>query len=337
MSLYRAPLRISFFGGGTDLPEYYTQFGMGRVLSATIDRYAYARVMPATLPYRPSIFSANRNETALADDDYLMRVLNRAVNAPLRAFVSVDAPERSGLGGSSAAAVALIASYYHSFGILDAPELNRSTIAEAAYRGEVENNNARIGKQDQYAAAFGGMNLFEFLAEGNIIDPLRAQIPKQNLWLFERALLLVRMPVRNRPAGRILTRLTSELGSHDRTAIENLTWSVEAAANGALMLMAGRFRDFGLLLDEAWTRKQELGYSSYDAARVINIAKSAGAIAGKECGTGGHVLIMVDPNRGDHALESVVRSLENAALHAEPVRFDHDGLRKMFAVSPEAR
>lgn len=331
MTLYRAPLRVSFFGGGTDLPEFYAQFGFGRVLNVAIDRYAYARVMPVSLPYRASIFSSNRNEATLDSDDYLMRVLNRAVNAPLQAFVSVDAPERSGLGGSSAASVALVASYYHSFGLLDAPELNRSTIAEAAYRGEVENNSARIGKQDQYAAAFGGLNLLEFSADGTVVEPLYRQIPKQNRWLLERSLLLVRLPQRSKPAGRVLTKLTSSIGNHDPTVIDNLTWSIGAATTGVLMLVAGQFRDFGLLLNEAWERKQELGYSTYEAARTITEARHAGAIAGKECGTGGHVLIMIDPDRGDHAIESVVKRLGDVLnLHAEPIRFDYDGLRKML-------
>lgn len=329
--LYRAPLRVSFFGGGSDLPEYYKHFGEGRVLSAAIDRYAYARI-GSDRNFPSSVYLTNLGETSADPNNYFIRAIQKlhtAIVPPFKAFISVDAPIRSGLGGSSAATVALLAAYWDEYLIKADPTQSRGSLAEAAFLSESENNGERIGKQDQYASAFGGLNLISF-SDGSVsIDPLHTQISVASRRLLESSLLLVQMPARKASASRKLAQLTGKLSGNDTKALKDLRWAVNAANDGALALSNSDFLGFAELLNEAWERKLRMGYSTSDAQTVIASAKRYGAVAGKECGTGGHVLLLFRPSESSYLQVDAANRLHTMGLHSQSVRFDYTGVKKL--------
>ena len=167
MIVVRAPLRISFVGGGTDLPDFYFRYP-GRVISTTIDKYVYlvinrtpfidkvsARYSLSETVDRPSELQHTRIREALVD-------LGIDKNIEIGSFASL--PAKTGLGSSSSFSVALMRGLHAHQG----RKVSKADIAEAAYRLEIDLLGEPIGKQDQYAAAFGGMNIFQFNPDDSV-------------------------------------------------------------------------------------------------------------------------------------------------------------------------
>ena len=174
----KAPLRISFAGGGTDVPPYPEERG-GAVLSTTINKYAYATLIPrdddtinvTSLDY--DIVAKYHTDEKLFYDgelDLIKAVINNmGTTQGLDLFMHSDAPPGSGLGSSSTVVVALVGLFQKW---LNRP-LTHYDLAELAYKIERVDLKIKGGKQDQYAATFGGFNYIEFNAESTIVNPLR--------------------------------------------------------------------------------------------------------------------------------------------------------------------
>lgn len=287
----KAPLRISFAGGGTDVSPYPEMAG-GAVLNTTIDRYAYC-----TLAKRPdsliNVHSLDYDIVAkynTADDlDYdgnldlvkaAIRVLKAGTGYDL--FLHSDAPPGSGLGASSTVTVALVGCFKHWLGL----PLTEYEIAEAAYRIEREELGVKGGRQDQYAATFGGFNFTEFYDGMTIVNPLR--IKEDILNELEYRLMLCYTGKTRLSAGIIedQVRAFSE-GREGVTTALRLTKELAYRMKNALLL--GRLDDFGLFLDEGWEQKKRFSRKITDQAidEMYDQAKKSGAIGGKLLGAGG--------------------------------------------------
>ena len=192
MLIARAPVRVSFFGGGTDLPAYYERFG-GAVLSTAIDKYFYVvlgnsegSVQVSSSDYRT--FFQHTASSRRAPDDQLRlprAVLDQfAIYEGLSIFLSSEVPPGTGLGSSSSVTVALVKALATYCG----QHLPPSRVAELACEIEIDRLAQPIGKQDQYAAAFGGMNFIEFRTDSSVVvTPLA--LPPETLRALEEALL----------------------------------------------------------------------------------------------------------------------------------------------------
>ena len=180
MLIVRSPVRISFGGGGTDLAAYYERYG-GMVVSASINKYIYGIVSKnfdttfqvISADYR-SILNMPTDGTAYTSDNVelkLCQVIYEHFNVrmPLNVFIASEVPPGTGLGSSSTTSVTLC----NIFSTLTGGTMSKGQLAETAYTIETRQMEAPIGKQDQYAAAFGGLNCFEFSAEGVRVTPLR--------------------------------------------------------------------------------------------------------------------------------------------------------------------
>ena len=240
----RAPLRLGLAGGGTDLSPYCDDFG-GAVLNATIDRYAHAFVAPAQagLHLRAVDLGITESFASLADAAASKLPLHVAVHrrfvedlglgegVALSVTTSVDSPPGSGLGSSSALVVALVEAYRRYFGVPMGPY----EIARLAFIIEREDMGLAGGRQDQYAATFGGFNFIEFGADDRVVvNPLRM---KRELVNDLESRLLLYFTGRSRESARIIeSQIAATQGGAGNDAVE----AMYAIARAATMSPDGK-------------------------------------------------------------------------------------------------
>ena len=289
----RAPLRISFVGGGTDFPAFYEQHGEGAVVSAAIDKHVYVcigadphSVTSALAHHQPSAELQPVPLRGDADDPMIREALRLApVDSGLWAAWSSDVPSGTGLGSSSSLAVALLQALHAVRGEHATPDV----LAREASRLEIELLGLPIGVQDHYAAAFGGVNLFRFSREGVSVRPLK--IGAQLL----DAVLMLRI-AGTRASGSILATQKSRIPDNaerlrelSRSAIL-LAERLESAFEPALL---------GSAIHEGWLHKREFApnVSTPVIDEAYALALQAGALGGKLCGAGtaGYLLLAVSP------------------------------------------
>ena len=334
MLLIRAPLRVSFGGGGTDLPAFYERHG-GLVVSAAIARYCYALVEETRdgsgwltsadygerLRWEPARLPRAAPPLALPKAALAELASRGALTAGVALTLASEAPPGSGLGGSSAMAVALTQALATRF---ETP-LSAEQAAARACTLEIERLAAPIGKQDQYASAFGGLNVIEFTAAGVRVTPLRVT-PAMRAALDERLLLFWTGQAHD--SASILRRQRRDTQS-DAAVIARLQRIKQLAAEMRAALEAADLQTFGHLLDDAWQTKRRLsGAISSDAIdEWYSVARDAGALGGKITGAGGggFLLLFAEPQRQP----AVRRALAAQGLIETPFNFDMTGVTRL--------
>lgn len=332
----RVPLRVSFAGGGTDVPPYPETHG-GVVLCAAIDRFAYAS-LSATKPGAPFVAeSLDYDVTASFDNashlvfdgelDLLKASLRRlAPEAVGGAHLSIhsDAPPGSGLGASSAMTVAIV-------GVLSRwleQPLTEYETAQTAVMIERGDLGIQGGLQDQYACTFGGFNFIEFHHDTVVVNPLR--INTDTILELEYTLLLVFTGVTRRSDG-ILSRQIANYASptgdvHDALReLKNITLDMKRA------LLQSKLDNFGALLHAGWENKKRLasGITTPALDTMYEASIRAGAVGGKVLGAGGGgYLLLMCPATRRHA---VARACEAEGGSPVPFHFEPTGLRSWLA------
>ena len=294
----RAPLRISFAGGGTDVPPY-PQLRGGAVLSATIDLFAYASVTPTRSGTAGQFQSPDLDTSAaLSGRQALARSVLESFAHDADVTLHCDAPPGSGLGSSSSLIVALTAALGELTG-------ETMTLYELAARAvDIERHQLAIpgGHQDQYAAAFGGFNFIEFDAEGALVSPLRLR-PEVRAELQSTLLLLPTPTVQRRSSG-ILRRQIDAYERKDQDVLRALHAIKEQALQAKTCLLRGDLHGLGEVLREGWSSKRQLasGIATDEIEELYDQAVTLGALGGKLLGAGGggYLLLMVPfAKRGD--------------------------------------
>lgn len=327
MIITKTPFRMSFFGGGTDMEEFFRQYG-GAVLSTTFDKYCYVNVrhLPRFFDYTTELsYSKTERVTDIEDIEHpairnAMKMLNMH---EIRLTYEADLPARSGLGTSSSFAVGMLNAFY----ALKGKYVDKKRLAdEAIYLERVLCAEAG-GWQDQIAASFGGFNRINFNADGYevmpvIISPERKRRLNDNLLMFFTG----------------FTRFSSDVqkanrqGYHDKTAELKEMLSLVDDAERVLTDKTTDLDDFGRLLDHTWKLKRQTGAAistdSIDALYSKGIA--AGALGGKLLGAGGggFLVFYVQPEYR----ESVMKAMSD--LLYIPFRFE-DGGTRVIHYSPE--
>ena len=287
----RAPLRISFCGGGTDVSPYPEERG-GLVLSATINKYAYSSLSPRA-DSRVSITSLDYDTVAKYEHtervtfdgnlDLVKAVIKRlGGNSGIDLFVHSDAPPGSGLGSSSTLVVALIGAFKEW---LSKP-ITDYEIAELAFQIERVDMKIAGGKQDQYAATFGGFNFIEFGKDHTVVNPLRIKPSIVNE--LEYRLLLCYTGETRLSAG-ILKRQTSSYVAKKSDVVKALDGIKADTLQMKTALLLGKLDLLGELLHEAWAKKKKLDseITSPKIDELYSVARKHGAIGGKILGAGG--------------------------------------------------
>lgn len=291
----KAPLRIGLAGGGTDVSPYSDLYG-GTILNATISHFAHATLEP--LKEQKIIVEANDLGQSAEFDagalpingklDLLKGVCNAiaedyGIKNGFRLSTFVDAPAGSGLGTSSTLVVAIIGAFAE---MLRLP-LGEYDIAHYAYDIERKRLNLAGGKQDQYAATFGGVNFMEFYGDDKVIvNPLR--IKQQYLFELENNLLLYYTST-SRESARIIEQQSKNVVAKNESSIEAMHQLKEQAQRMKEALLKGRLNEFGEILDFGYRQKRKMaeGISNPLMEDIYETAKSAGATGGKISGAGG--------------------------------------------------
>lgn len=301
----RTPLRISFFGGGTDLPGYYRRHG-GRVLSFAIDRYVYVAVKPGwddELVLRCG--SMERARTADEVSHGIVREALRLTGHPggLEVVSLSDIPSfGSGLGSSSAFTVGLLNALYAYRG----ETRSAGELAELACHIEIDRLGEPIGKQDQYASAVGGCHEYLFHTDGTVtVDPV--DVPPECAEMLDRYTLTF-YTGRTRRAADVLTDQRARIDATE----DHLHVLKEIVTDGRLCLVKSDIARLGELLHTSWETKKKLSDRIHDDEinSTYEAARRAGAYGGKLLGAGGggFLLFLCPPERHD-ALRAALSGL----------------------------
>ncbi len=330
----RAPLRIGFAGGGTDVSPYSDLFG-GAVLNATINMYAYATIIPRN-DGKIIIHAADKKETAEFDSalklpyngrlDLAKAVYNQIAerfNTGKLAFeiiTSVDAPPGSGLGSSSTLVTAIAGAFVEWLNL----PLGEYDIAHLAYTVERIDLNYAGGKQDQYAATFGGFNFMEFYDhEKVIVNPLRVRSNiinelTHNIVLYHTGT--------SRLSSVIIEEQQSNIENKNRDSIEAMHQTRKMAVLMKEALLKGDLDKIGRIMMEAWEYKKKMagGISNSELDKLYDTAIRAGATGGKISGAGGGgYMFFYCPGNTRH---KVIEALKESGGMIQPFQFTKNGL-----------
>ncbi len=288
MIITRTPLRISFTGGGTDLPAFYKN-GYGAVVSTSIDKYIYITVNKR---FDDSIrVSYSQTEIVNHVDELkhdIARECLRMVGIPggIEITSIADIPSGTGLGSSSSFAVGLLNALYTYVG----ERLSAGELANRACQIEINVLGHPIGKQDQYAAAYGGVNYFTFERSSDV-QREKILVSDNDLRNMNRKLMMFYTGIR-RSADGILSRQSQET----KNKMEVLMFMRDQANRMRDGLVQKGFTpDFAKMLDEAWQKKKSItsGISNPEIDELYQKAISAGAAGGKLLGAGGGGFILL--------------------------------------------
>ncbi|MBL8165756.1 MAG: GHMP kinase [Anaerolineae bacterium] len=323
----RAPVRISFGGGGTDLPAYYMQFG-GAVLSTAINRYIYtfiSRGASDALQIISSDFRVFYRHTPGAP--FVPEGELGLAKAVLREFPDVDGldvfiasqiPPGTGLGGSGAVAVSMITALSAWHG----RNMSKQDIAEMACDIGINKLRLPSGKQDEYGAAMGGLNLIEFTKDGTTVNPV--QTPPGTLETLQQRLMLF-YTGKSRDSVKILTSQSNASRQQDPSTLERMHRIKALGADMLEVLQRGQLDEFADLLHQSWLQKR--GVTSDITNNQIDLAyetaRKQGALAGKITGAGGGGFLMIYCHV-DHQ-PAVTAALQAQGLARMDFRFDFDG------------
>ena len=307
MIITRTPFRVSFAGGGSDLPSFYRRHE-GCVLSMTINKYMYVSIHP----------TFNRDETVVKYSQTEIVRDVRAVQHPIARQLlldygidgveivsTADVPAGTGLSTSSAYTVGLI----HALNAFRGKLCSQERIAREACELEIEKLGEPIGKQDQYGTAVGGLKFIRFKSDDSVeVEPLA--VSRQKLSELEGNLLLFYTGLTH-SAGEILQEQNKNVAGEDKK-FQNLVKMTELAYELREAVVAGKLDDFGRILNENWLLKRELAsqISNDKIGRYYDLAMANGALGGKLLGAGGGgFLLFYCPKEKQKRLRSALSDL----------------------------
>lgn len=307
MIVARTPLRVSFFGGGTDYPEYFAR-ARGAVVGMAIDKYVYiaALRLSSMVEYRYRLSYSRielENDAAAIQHPVVRSVISHyGVEGPLDLSIMADLPAKSGLGSSSSFTVGLL----NLVAALQKRPMTKLDLARQAVYVEREMLHENVGVQDQYHAAFGGLNRFDFEAGRTRISPVQMTAPC--LTALTGSLFLVYSGVTRFASATLDEQMEkTRSGGSDRDLSHLLTLTDQA-----VQVLEGEdpermLATFGAMLHEGWETKKRLSTKVSNPAidTLYTAALEAGALGGKLCGagSGGFLLMLVPPERQVRFLE----------------------------------
>lgn len=323
MIITKTPFRMSFFGGGTDYPEYYRRHG-GSVLSTTFDKYCYVTVrhLPRFFDYTNQV-SYSKIERVNSVEEIGHPAVREAMKyldmRELQISYDADLPAKSGLGTSSSFAVGLL----NAFHALKGQYADKMRLAKEAIYLERVLCAEDGGVQDQVAASFGGLNRINFTADGISVNPIvisreKKQLLNDNLMLFFTG----------------FARFSSEIAKEQKGAMKDKQKELDEmkqlvdSAEAVLTTKAAHLHEFGRLLDYSWNLKRGITKSISNSTldQIYHCAMKNGAVGGKLLGAGGggFFIFYVEKDRQKQLKEAL-----NGLLHI-PFSFEDEGSHVLY-------
>lgn len=334
----KAPLRLGLAGGGTDVSPYCDIYG-GAVLNATIGRFAYAHlfVLDSDDIILESIDFNHREKFKVGGElefngklDLYKHIYIRLIKEfkltpkPFRLVTHSDAPSGSGLGGSSTMVVAIIQCFVEWYNL----PLGEYDIAQLAFSIEREDAQLKGGRQDQYAATFGGFNYMEFYADRVIVNPLR--IKREIINELESSMVTCFSGISRESANIIDDQIKNTKENHS-LAIEAMHRVKQDSLLMKEALLTGRISLFAEILDSSWSNKKKMASSISNSHidQIYELAKDNGALGGKVSGAGGggFMIFMAKPE-----MKVILKgALSNAGFKVDDVVFTEYGVTSWIA------
>ena len=323
MIISKTPYRISFFGGGSDYPEWYNEFG-GTVLSTTINKYLYitCRELPGFFDHKYRIVWSKIekvNNIEQIQHQAIRGILKHyKYNKGLEIHYDGDLPARSGMGSSSSFVVGLINALFK----MNKKTLNKKELANKSLFIEQKILNEVVGSQDQVAAAYGGFNRIYF--QKNNSFKIKKIKTNKNLKLLEDNLILIYTSI-NRTAHHIASSYVKNLTSTKKNYIKEI---IDHVDEGQKIIESGNIDDFGRLLNSAWDIKKQLGKSitNNKIDNLYNYALKNGALGGKILGAGGGGFLLLYMKKKDR-----IKFLnKNNKIINIPFKFSNTGSEIIF-------
>lgn len=335
MLITRAPVRISLGGGGTDLPAYYEEYG-GFVVSAAIDYYAYTILTPGrsddvqiiSADYR-SLCQRPTCEDLIWNGDLSLPkaiIYYFNVSGGLTVFMASQTPPGTGLGSSASVAVSMIKAVAFWCGL----DLGAAEVAELACYIEIEKMGMPVGKQDQYAAACGGLNAITFSKEGVEVKPLG--LPRPTYETLQNRLMLFFTGTSHK-SSTILRSQKEASQQRDPATIKRLDKIKAFGFDIRAALEHGDLDGFGELLHRSWLEKRRLtsGITNSFLDECYEAALQAGAMGGKVTGAGGGGFMLVYCHEDKQP--AVTHALEALGLQRRPFAIDEAGVQVVQGVT----
>ena len=325
----KAPLRVSFSGGGSDVSPYCDEHG-GCVLSTTIGMYAVGSLSVRD-DQQVKIFSVDYDELVhyelgheINEGDKLsfLRSVIKRLNPPrgLNLYLHSDAPPGTGLGSSGAISALIVGLINHAFNLM----LTRYDMARIAYEVEHDDLGRAVGRQDQYAAVFGGMNFMEFTKHNTVVFPLRVEP-----WILEELGYHLQMfyTRKKRDSNDIVASQVKFYEEKRQSTLDALAEMKTLTREMMACLLQGKLKNFGGHLHEAWLQKQRMnpGTVTPYLNEIYEAALAHGAVGGKLLGAGGGgFFIFFTPftKKG-----KVAEALTKLGAQLTPLVFDFGGMQ----------
>ena len=322
MIISRTPLRVSFFGGGTDLPSFYRK-SFGQVLSTTINKYVYVTVNKILDDKIRVVYSKVEIVDDVKDIQHeIVRecLIERNVLDHIEVSIHSDVPKGTGLGSSSSLTVGLLNALKRFKGKGD---WSKADLAKKACEIEIEKVGSPIGKQDQYAAAFGGFNYMRFKPNDSVEVVRGGIITSEVSYQLEKNLMLF-YTKQTRDANVILAKQSMLSGSDDKGMVLETMGDMASKPLPSLE----NIDSFGKDLHKAWMFKKtlvdEISNQLIDSA--YSKALNAGAIGGKIVGAGGGgFLLIYSPEQNQNKVRKTLSNLQEV-----PFRFTYKGSEVVF-------
>ena len=326
MIITKTPFRMSFFGGGTDMPAFFNEYG-GAVISTTFDKYCYVNVrhLPRFFDYSTEL-SYSKTERVTDVNDIQHPAIREAMKFldmhEIRLTYEADLPARSGLGTSSSFAVGMLSAFY----ALKGKYVDKNKLAKEAIHLERVLCNEAGGWQDQIAAAYGGLNRINFNADGFTVDPIiiateRKREFNRNLMLFFTGFT------------HFSSEVQATINVKDKTKQRLEMLALVDEAQNILTDQYADLNEFGRLLDTTWKLKRQTGakISTDSIDMLYEKGMQAGALGGKLLGAGGggFLLFYVEPDKQKCVRDAL------ADLMYVPFEFENGGTR-VIHFTPES-
>lgn len=316
MIITKTPFRISFCGGGSDMADFYREYG-GCVLSTSINRYMYIMIHPY-FDRRKTAVKYSQTEIVDNIEDIHHSIFNYALNekgiSGVEIVSTADVPSGTGLGSSSSFTVGLL----HTLYCYQGKYVSKARLAEEACVVEIDKLGNPIGKQDQYAAAFGGLNFISFHQDDTVsVEPIVTK--SETIKALQDNLIMFYTGITHN-ANEILSEQKAKLSASNSK--DNLIHMCGLAKQMKYALENNELSDFGNILNEGWHRKKELSgnISNFKIDEWYDIALKNGALGGKLLGAGGGGFLLF------YCSKDKQKSLGQAlGLEKFDFAFEHDG------------